>query len=338
VGQRGFNRLGEVRGQNQVDINAPDIGAAFLPQNQDPTLPASTIPGATALTDDFLRPYKGYASIGMNLPEFWETFHGIQTGWTRRYRDGFSFGASYNLTLSHNGNIHTQLLGPAAAFTQPTLRLQHAADGTYSVRADQAEYEELNKNMGTPRHVIRLNGVWDLPDLPRSSAAMRIIGGALNDWQLSGVFTGGSGAFYDVTYAYQGGIGNRNLTGSPSYPARIVITGDPGSGCTDDQYRQFTTTAFSGPLPGSVGLESGRNTMIGCAEKILDLAIARNIRIGGDRNIQFRLDVFNGWGCTQRARSFLRRCTRALRPHCRSRRGIGCRSRSSLLRCCRAHR
>jgi len=287
VGQRGYNRLSEIRGQVQVDINAPDIGAAFLPQNQDPTLAPSSTPAGTALTTDFLRPYRGFASIGMNLPDFHESFHSIQTGWNRRFRDGFGFGGSYTLTLSHTGNI--QPLGSAL----PPVRLQHHSDGTHSIRADQAEYEELNKNMGTPRHILRLNGVWDLPDVATSSRGLRALGAVVNDWQLSGVFTGGSGAFYDVSYQYQGGISSVNLTGSPSYPARIVMTGDPGKGCTDNQYQQFNVTAFSGPLPGSVGLESGRNTMIGCADHTLDLAIARNIRFGGSRNLQLRVDVFN---------------------------------------------
>jgi hypothetical protein len=288
VGQYGYNRLSEIRGQLQVDVNAPDIGAAFLPENQDPTLASSPTPGAGALTTDFLRPYRGFGSIGMNLPDFHETFHSIQMGWNRRFRDGFGFGGSYTLTLSHAGNI--QPLGS----TLPPLRLQHHADGTYSVRDDQRAYEELNKNMGTPRHILRLNGVWDLPDLPASSSQVqRVVGLVLNDWQVSGVFTGGSGGFYDATYQYQGGISSVNLTGSPSYPARIVITGDPGKGCTDNQYQQFSVEAFSGPLPGSVGLESGRNVMIGCPDHTLDLAIARNIRVGGTRNVQLRVDVFN---------------------------------------------
>ena len=44
---------------------------------------------------------------------------------------------------------------------------------------------------------------------------------------------------------------------------------------------------------GSNGLESGRNYMVGCADNILDLAVARTIRIRGSRDLQFRLDVFN---------------------------------------------
>jgi hypothetical protein len=287
VGQHGYNRLPEIRGQVAVDINAPDIGAAFLPENQDPTLAASGTPGGTALTTDFLRPYRGLGAINMNLPDFHETFHSIQAGWNRRFRDGFGFGGSYTLALAHHGNILP--LGS----TQPPLRLEHHADGSYSVRDDQRRYEELNKNMGTPTHILRLHGVWDLPDLQAASGPGRVVAAVANDWQLSGVFSAGSGALYDIRYQYQGGISSVNLTGSPTYPARVVITGDPGSGCSDNQYRQFNVSAFSGPVPESVGLESGRNYMAGCPDHTLDLAIARNIRFGGSRQLQLRVDLFN---------------------------------------------
>ena len=69
--------------------------------------------------------------------------------------------------------------------------------------------------------------------------------------------------------------------------------GDPGSGCSSDQYRQFNTAAVTGPQYGSVGLESGRFILGGCPDHTVDLAVARNIRLGGSRNLQFRLDAFN---------------------------------------------
>ena len=47
----------------QVQINAVPFGATFLPQNQDPTRVPSAIPGANALPNDFLRPYRGYGNI-----------------------------------------------------------------------------------------------------------------------------------------------------------------------------------------------------------------------------------------------------------------------------------
>ena len=86
-----------------------------------------------------------------------------------------------------------------------------------------------------------------------------------------------------------------NLTGSPDYAARVVINGNTGSGCSGDRFSQFSTAAFSGPLPGSVGLESGRNYMIGCPDKTTDLAISRVFKLGGARTAQFRVEMFNAF-------------------------------------------
>jgi hypothetical protein len=85
-----------------------------------------------------------------------------------------------------------------------------------------------------------------------------------------------------------------NLTGSPDYNiARVLFNGDPGSGCSSNQYAQFNTSVVSGPVYGSVGMESGRNMMRGCAQREIDLSLARNIRLGGGRAVQLRLDTFN---------------------------------------------
>jgi hypothetical protein len=138
--------------------------------------------------------------------------------------------------------------------------------------------------------------VWDLPDAWHdASGARKIVGLVINDWQLSGVLTAGSGSPYDISYSYQSGGGNVNLTGSPNYAARTVITGSTGSGCADDQYAQFTTSSFAGPLPGSTGLESGQNYMAGCPDHTIDLTVQRNFRLGGGRQIQIRADMFNAF-------------------------------------------
>ena len=42
-----------------------------------------------------------------------------------------------------------------------------------------------------------------------------------------------------------------------------------------------------------VGLESGRNILGACPDHTIDLAVARNIRLGGNRSLSFRLGVFN---------------------------------------------
>ena len=120
--------------------------------------------------------------------------------------------------------------------------------------------------------------MWDLPDVHGVVRRAEGAGLVVNDWQLSGMLRRDRARATTIGYTYQNGGGNVNLTGSPNYAARILIIGDPGSGCSSDQYKQFTRRAFPGPLSGSMGLESGRNYMVGCPDHTLDLAIARNIR------------------------------------------------------------
>ena len=52
---------------------------------------------------------------------------------------------------------------------------------------------------------------------------------------------------------------------------------------------------MTGPIYGSVGLESSRFILGGCPDKTVDLAIVRNVRLGGNRTFQLRLDVFNAF-------------------------------------------
>jgi hypothetical protein len=279
VGNHGYNRLGGLQGGNLVNLNAVDFGAAYLQQNQDPTQ-TSTVPGNNTI-DNQLRTYKGLGVINQNTTDFHDTYHSVQANINRRFRDGFAFGVNYTYSISFKGN------------TGLTERLQHAADGTISIRSDQAQYEKQFENLAILPHVLKANAVWETPHVPSSFG---MIGRAiLNDWQLSGVLTAQSGPNYDLSYTYQNNGSNKNLTGSPDYGARIVFVGDAGSGCSSDQYSQFNRNAVTGPTFGSLGLESGRNIMRGCADKTVDAAIVRNIKVGGARQLQFRLDVFNAF-------------------------------------------
>jgi hypothetical protein len=281
VGNHGYNRLGGFQGGNTVNLNAIDFGAAYLPQNQDLTKGTTTIPGQNALLANIIRPYRGLSAISQNTTEFEDMYHSIQSNFNRRFRNGFSFGVNYVLSLSFTGNTGLQ------------KRLQHAPDGSVTTRADQADYENLNNQLNLQRHLVKANWVWDLPDYKTSNAAGRALGYLINDWQVSGIFTGGSGNRYDLAYSYNTGGSSQNLTGSPDYGARVILAGDPGKGCSSDRFTQFTTTAVAGPTYNSVGLESGRNYMIGCPDHTMDFAIARNIRLGGGRQIQLRLDAYN---------------------------------------------
>jgi hypothetical protein len=56
--------------------------------------------------------------------------------------------------------------------------------------------------------------------------------------------------------------------------------------------------SVAGPASNSLGLESSNNYLIGCANRIMDFAIARNIRLPGNKQIQVRADVFNAFNTT----------------------------------------
>jgi hypothetical protein len=290
VGSHGYNMMGDFQGNGRLNLNSVDLGAAYLPENQDPTKAPSSVPGATALPDVMLRTYQGLNNIGQNTSGFYQTYHSIQASLNRRFVNGLSFGVNYTLGLSFTGNT-----GLPNISNMDVERLQHSPDGTISLRPDNAQWFDLMNNLDLRRHTIIANAVWDMPDMSADGGAKRIAAAILNDWQLSGVLSAGSQAHYDLSYTYQNNGANVNLTGSPDYAARIVYNGDPGSGCSSNQYAQFNAGVVAGPTYYSDGLESGRNILQNCPNKTVDLALVRNFRLGGGRQAQVRVDAFNAF-------------------------------------------
>ena len=115
VGNHGFNRLRAFQGgaNGAVDLNAVDIGAAYLPQNQDPTLGPSAVPGASAYTSNLLRAYRGFGNINDQETRFWDTYHGIQMSVNRRFQNGLAFGTNYNLGSVAEGQYRLAAAHPA---------------------------------------------------------------------------------------------------------------------------------------------------------------------------------------------------------------------------------
>jgi hypothetical protein len=287
VGQYSYDTMGAQGWTDPTNLNQIDIGTAYLAENRDPTLNASSTPGATAFTSNLLRYYQGYGNINETRAIFHRNSHSLQFSLQRRFANGFSAGLNWNWVLSDKGNYGL------------VARMEHV-NGQLQYTADWDQYQKMNEKQNVPTHFFKGNFVWDLPDLHAGSGiGATIVQQILNDWQLSGVWTAQTGTFYSIGYSYQGSGSSVNLTGSPDYGARILITGDPGRGCTSSQYRQFNTDAFTGPGYGSTGLESASNYMQGCASSIWDLAIARNIRLGGTRNVQFRLEAYNAFNAAQ---------------------------------------
>ncbi len=282
VGKHGINRLGGTQNGSNQNLNTVDIGAAYLPQNQDPTLGTSATPGATAYTSNLLRPFRGFSKINQNQTIFWDTYHSLQFNVNRRFSDGFSFGANYTYGISLKGNTGLQ------------QRFQHAADGTVSLRADEAEFEKLNETLDRVPHLFKANGIWNSPGIQSKGGVVRDL---TRDWQISAVATVASGGTYGLGSSYQSNGGSVNLTGSPDYGARVTLLPGLGSGCTGDQYAQFNYKAITPPTFGSVGMESGRNYMRGCLTRNVDMSFVRRIRVSSSERyrVELRADVFNAF-------------------------------------------
>ncbi len=228
-----------------------------------------------------MRAFRGYSTITQEIPRGWFTAHTLQLSVNRRFSRGLLYGFNDTIVLSQRGSTG--------------VRLQHNPDGSFSERPDQPQADRLLGDYVPNRHILKAHFVWDLPGVKSrgGTPASHALKWVTNDWRLSGVWTASTGGAYTVGVSYQGGGGNQNITGSPNYGGRVRILSNPGSGCSSDLYHQFDTAAFAGPLVGSVGLESGSDYLRGCFNTVLDLAIARDIRLGETKRVQFRLDVFN---------------------------------------------
>ena len=270
----------------QSQINALPLGATFQAANQDPTRAPSATPGGTALPNDLLRPYPGYAGIRMWDYSGWANYHALQTSISRRFENGIQFSAFYvfSKTLTTNS---TDGAGAGGGGNDTTSGLP--ASNRDLIR----QYDYSLADFDRPHNFV-FNFIYQTPRV-----ASGALGYLVNDWQLSGIYRYSSGRPYKVGFSIPG-IGNANLTGNDGNPgARIVLTCDPGSGSSGDPYKQLDTSCFAPPQQGSVGLESGRFFVHAPATNNLDLSLSKTIPIGKTVRMEVRLDAFNALNHTQ---------------------------------------
>jgi carboxypeptidase family protein/TonB-dependent receptor-like protein len=264
----------------QTQINAVPYGAKFLPENQDPTLPPSPVPGATALPDDLLRPYPGYAAIRLGEYSAYANYHALQASLSRRFDNGLMFSAFY---------VWSKALGISDGDFPASFPLVFGRTSASDAEIRRADYSYVAYDR--PHNVV-VNFVYQTP-----RAASGALGVLLNEWQISGIYRWTSGRPYPVNFVIPG-IGPANLTGSDQ-PARVVLTGDPGRGWSDDPYRQINTAVFAPPQPGSDGTESARYFLHGPPIDNLDLSLSKSFSFGKGVRLEVRLDAFNALNHTQ---------------------------------------
>ena len=264
--------------QDNRNLNPVPYGADFLPQNQDPTLVAanpSALAGNNALLSQFLRPLRGFGQIALYESAATSNYHALQLNASKRFGGGLFFGAAY---------------------TWSRAMTNAQADGTW-VRADQytrqADYGPANYDR---RHVLAINYVYAIPTFEKNNAFMRALTGG---WQISGVTQISTGSPFTPSFSISG-AGNANITGNSlasgntQEQARLVTV----PGCDpythlSDPFNRLNAACFKAPSPGSLGLESGINSLYTPGLINFDMAVQKEFRFTERVRMQFRVDAFN---------------------------------------------
>lgn len=258
--------------QDNRNLNYIPYGAAFQPQNQDPTLSSTAMLGSSALPANFLRGRRGIADINLYESAATGNYNSLQVTLDKRMGKlfvGMAYTWSKNLTTS-------------------------TGDTNY-LRPDQYTHQAYYGPSGNDRRQnFALNYVYDLPKFGRMSAVPRAIFGG---WQVSGVTRFMTGSPYVIGYSVTG-VAQVNITGSTSEGARVYLLGNPGTG-SSNPYNRLNAAMVAPPQVGSVGLESGMNYMTGPGINNWDLSIQKEFSVKERLKFQFRVDAFNAFNHTQ---------------------------------------
>jgi hypothetical protein len=263
--------------QDNRNLNPVPYGAMFQPQNQDPTLVAANpnaLLGNNALSQNFLRPYRGYGEIRLYESAATSNYNSLQVSLSRRAASGLFFGVNY---------------------TWSKVMTNATSDTTY-VRADnltrQADYGPANFDR---RQVFSANYVYNLPSTRAGNFLLRAV---TNGWQLSGVTQISTGAPFTPAISI-GGVNSQNITGNvvanaTSEGARVGVIKDcnPYTG-SSDPFNRLNTACFFAPKPGSLGLESGVNWLYAPGLINSDMSLQKEFAAKERLRFQFRVDAFN---------------------------------------------
>jgi hypothetical protein len=300
-----------------VPFNDVPLGAAWLPQNQDPTLCPNTatcnLNGANALPAAFYRPYLGYNGSA-----------GGGSGSAANAQGAlYNFGssASYNALQASINRRMAKRLQVGASFTWgKALGVQS------STTTNEPLPTGLRQDMYGPLSFDRtlsltINYLYDFPDGAKKGTFLDNFAGKflLNGWQFSGITSLTGGAPINPTYSIScaavgyfcnsagstvsGSTLNNETTGSYDIAPRPVFTCNPFNG-GGSQLEYINTSCITFANKGSAGNDSGYDRLRGPGYNDWDMSIFKRIKYLGEgetRYIQLRLEAFNAinnvqWG------------------------------------------
>jgi hypothetical protein len=256
--------------QQSYNLNYVPFGAAFLPQNQDPTATNSeALPGSNALPANFMRPYTGFNSISYNQNSGNSNYNALQASLKRRVSTGLFLGVAYTW-------------GKCL--------------GTQGLRWDNNTHLALYSNCGSSiSQDLTINYVYAIPTITKwiaggiDNKATRM---ALGGWQLSGVSTFTTGTPYSVSMNIPG-VSGQNFTGTPDQGPVLLCTGDPKAGTSSSPYNRLNANAFTIPAIPSIGIGCKPNNLFGPGIEDWDMSLQKTFPITERVALEIRGQAFN---------------------------------------------
>ncbi|HWR53155.1 MAG TPA: hypothetical protein VN428_18755, partial [Bryobacteraceae bacterium] len=262
-----------------VDMNSIAFGAAFQPQNQDPTLqqrsPNARL-GSNALLSQFMRPFTGFDAISMKMFSGNSNYNSLQVSLNRRFVSGLMLGLAYTWS-----------------------KCMDTSDSEATMRNDPYNHMAFYGPCGFDvAHNFVTNYVYALPKLGSRVGDNAVTRALLNDWQVSGLTTFQTGRPFSAGMNVSG-VSNINFTGTPNWGPTLLCVADPLSGTSSDPYNRLNASGFALPPVGTIGLGCSRNNLRRPGVNNWDLSLQKAVRLTEKLRILLRGEAFNAFNHTQ---------------------------------------
>lgn len=260
VGARGIHNW------DAIDINQPAVGA--LVAN----------PG---LNVNYLRPYRGFASIQQEQSGVNSTYHSMQLAWTSHFRSGSSIGVAYTFSKSMDNSSNYRDIVPDSYNTANLW--------------GPSEYDI--------RNVLLFNFLYVMPFF---KGQHNLLGETIGGWELSGntQFQSGQPCGVGVNNDYAG-VGEFGSFGCGTEGQFWVqnerathIGGFAGASGTGPKW--FATTngngspIFTAPTSGTFNLQRGiRDNIYGPGLQNWNLALLKSFPVFKENAFEFRAEAYN---------------------------------------------
>jgi hypothetical protein len=255
-----FGELSYVGAKGQNLLRQPDINqASFADLGANAALPA-----AQRVNTNYLRPYKGYTTIGMRLSDADSTYNAMQVFLSKRHGD-------LRWTLSYT--------------------LSSAKDNASGNADNPEDYTDKSYNWGPSdfdrTHVLVATWTWKLPFFKSEQG----IGAVLGGWEFSGIGRYQSGAPLTITGNTSIGTRRADYVGGDPYIPQAQRFSPSGA------VLWLNPAAFATAPDGRLG-NSTRGQFRGPGYTSLDFSFRKGFKVSKDVRLQLQADLFNAFNQT----------------------------------------